>query len=430
MREKLRMSVKEAERLSVMKQVDKKLLTIERASEELGISMRQAKRIRKRYLEKGEPGLVSKKRGVPSNRKLPEETRDRVMTLLTTRYTGFGPTLASETLEKRDKIKISGETLRKWMTEQGVWKPKRKKEPRVYQRRARRSRFGELLQGDGSPHDWFEGRGEKCTLLQFVDDATSKTTVAQFAPTEGTEEYSQLLEQHLKKYGRPLGLYVDKHTTFRVNREETQKGVRITHFGRIVKELGIELICAHSPQAKGRVENKNGVLQDRLVKEMRLQGISTIEEANAFLPGFLEDLNRRFGKEPANSEDAHRPLRPQDDLKRIFARKDTRKLSKDLTFQHRGVLYLIETKSPNRLKHATVNVLWREQEPIEVFYNETKLEYKKWAEVVDERPDIRDSKEIACSNLMVEKKGMNNFLNKKNRLTAIERRRKGMGGLC
>ena len=430
MREKLKMSVKEAERLSAMKQVDKKLLTIKRASEELGISLRQAKRIRKRYLKRGEAGLISEKRGMPSNRKLPEETRNRVMILLTTRYTDFGPTLASETLEKRDKIKVSGETLRKWMTEQGIWKPKRKKEPRVYRRRARRSRFGELLQGDGSPHDWFEGRGEKCTLLQFVDDATSKITVARFVPTEGTEGYSQLLEQHLKKYGRPLGLYVDKHATFRVNREEIQKGIGITHFGRIVKELEIELICAHSPQAKGRVENKNGVLQDRLVKEMRLQGISTIEEANAFLPGFLEDLNRRFGKEPANLEDAHRALRPQDDLKRIFSRRDTRKLSKDLTFQHHGVLYLVETKSPNRLKHATVNILWREQEPIEVFYNATKLEYKKWAEAIYERPDIRDSKEIACSNSIGEKQEVNSFLNKKKHLSAIEKRRKGMGGPC
>ncbi len=394
MKEKEQMSIKEAERLSVMQQIDKKILTIVQASRELNMSLRQAKRVRKRYVNQGAPGLISLKRGKPSNRKIKQAERDRVIELIKTQYADFGPTLASEKLNERNGIKISSETLRQWLIEEGLWKPKGKKAVKVYQRRMRRSRFGELLQADGSPHDWFQGRAEKCTLLQFVDDATTKTTVALFAPNEGTDEYLELLEMHLKMYGRPLAFYTDKHTSFRVNKEELKESKGITHFGQVVKELGIELICAHSPQAKGRVERKNGVFQDRLIKEMRLRGISTIEEANKFLPQFLEEINQRFGKAPTNPEDAHRVLREQDDLRRIFARKDRRKLSKDLTFQYESVLYLIKTKSPNRMRYAQVDVLKRAGEPIEVEYQGIKLEYKKWSEEKYEKPLVLNSKEI------------------------------------
>jgi len=403
MKETAQMSIKEAGRLSVMRQVDKKVLTLKKGGTELGLSLRQIKRVRKRYLSQGEKGLISLKRGKASNRRINEGVRNNVMTLIKTHYVDFGPTLASEKLDSRHGIKISSETLRKWLIEEGIWKPKKRREEKIYQRRARRSCFGELLQGDGSAHEWFEGRGAKCTLLQFVDDATSKTTVARFVPTEGTDGYLELLEGHLKKYGRPLALYVDKHSSFRVNREEIKKGVGITHFGQVVKELGIELICAHSPQAKGRVERKNGVLQDRLIKEMRLRGISTIEEANNFLPGFLEEINQRFGKEAANPEDAHRPLRGQDDLKRIFARRDQRKLSKDLTFQHHGILYLVQTKQPNRMRHACVDVLWRAGEEIEVMYQGVRLEYKRWSETTYEKPLVLDNKEIAATEWVCRK---------------------------
>ena len=266
--EELRMSLKEAERLSVMQQIDKKILTLKKASEEMDLSLRQTKRVRKRYLKQGKAGLISLKRGKESNRKFCQSFRGKVMSLVRGKYVDFGPTLATEKLERVDGLKLSPETLRKWFIEEGLWKPKRKKEVKVYQRRTRRSRFGELLQGDGSPHDWFEERGERCTLLQFVDDATSKTTMALFVPTETTEGYLELLRAHLLKYGRPMGLYVDKHVIFRVNREELQKGNGITHFGQVLKDLGIELICANSPQAKGRVERKNGFFQDRLIKEM------------------------------------------------------------------------------------------------------------------------------------------------------------------
>ena len=391
------MSIQEAERLGLMRQIDKKKLTIKKASEELGLSLRQAKRIRKRYLEQGEGGLVSQKRGKKSNRKTPEELRSYIIELLKTKHLGFGATLASKKLEEREGIKISDETLRTWLIEENLWKAKKKIKTRAYQRRVRRSRFGEMLQGDGSLHDWFEGRSEKCTLVQFVDDATGATTVARFVPTETTEAYLMILKEHLEEYGRPLSLYVDKHAIFRVNKEEIKKGVGITRFGRVLKDLEIELICAHSPQAKGRVERKNGVFQDRLIKEMRLRGINTAEEGNAFLPEFLEAINLRFGKEAVNPENAHRKLRVQDNLERIFLQRTTRKLSKELTFQHQGTLYLVQSKAPNRLRHATVEVLWQEGHAIEVEYKGSKLEYKKWLEVVYEQPKIIDCKELALS---------------------------------
>jgi len=395
--EKLRMSIKEANRLGIMKRIDKKDLTFRKASEELGISVKQLRRIRKRYLAEGETGLISRKRGQVSGNKIPDEIRNKTINLLREKYLDFGPTLASEKLLDRHQIKLSEETLRKWMVEEGLWIAKKKKDKRVYQRRPRRSQFGALLQGDGSHHDWFEGRGEKCCLIHFIDDATNEITSAKFSPAETTEAYLVCLKEHLKRYGRPLGLYVDKHGTFKVNREEVKKGVGITHFGKVLKELDIELICAHSPQAKGRIERSNGVLQDRLIKEMRLEGISTIEQGNAFLPRFFKKHNKRFRKEAASPENAHRAMRKKDDLERIFARKDQRKLSKDLTFQHHGILYLIETKTPNRMRHASVDVLWKDNQPIEVEYSGKKLKYKIWQEKAYEQPPVLDAKEIGAA---------------------------------
>jgi hypothetical protein len=392
--EKLRMSVKEAGRLGIMRQMDRKDLTPKRAAEELGLSLKQLRRVRKRYLAEGAAGLVSKKRGQISGNKISEKIRCKAISLVQAKYTDFGPTLAREKLLERHKFQLSRETLRNWMIQEGIWVSRKKKDKRVYQRRPRRSQFGALLQGDGSHHDWFEGRGEKCCLIHFIDDATNEITSGKFSVKETTQAYLVCLREHLERYGRPLGFYVDKHGTFKVNREELKKGVGITHFGKVLKELDIELICAHSPQAKGRIERSNGVLQDRLIKEMRLEGISTIEQANVFLPGFLEKHNKRFRREPTNPENAHRAMRRKDDLARIFARKDQRKLSKDLTFQHHGILYLIETKTPNRLRYASVDVLWMDNQPIQVECNGKQLKYKVFEERVYEQPPVLDYKEI------------------------------------
>lgn len=388
------MTIKEACRLGVMQQMDQQKLNIEAAASQLQRSTRQLKRIRKRYLTCGVEGLISKSRGKRSGNAAPEKKKAEILKLIRGNYSDFGPTFASEKLKEHHHITISSETLRQWMIAEALWKSKKQKQRQVHQRRSRRSRFGEMLQGDGSHHDWFEGRGPKCCLLHFIDDATNETTAGYFVPTETEEGYLTILEKHLKKYGRPKSLYVDKHAVFRVNREELKKGTGITHFGKVLKGLDIELICAHSPQAKGRIERNNGILQDRLVKEMRLAGIKNIDEANAFLPVFLEGYNKRFRKEAASQEDAHRSMKAQDDLRRLFSRMETRKLSKDLSFQFQGVLYLVETKTTNRLRHAIVNIFWRGSEPIEVECQGRKLQYKKWEERVYEKPPILGSKEL------------------------------------
>lgn len=389
------MSIKEAGRLSIMRQVDKRVLSLRKAAEEVGVSLRQAKRIRKRYLREGESGLISKHKGKISPNRIDPKLRSTVMKILSRdEYAGFGPTLAKEKLRSRHGYYLSEETLRKWMIEGGLWEAKSRRERKVYQRRTRRSRFGELLQGDGSRHAWFEDRGAECTLVIFVDDATSQLTVGRFVEAETTEAYQQILEEHLLKYGRPLGLYTDKHAIFRVTRENSGVQTNQTHFARVLKDLDIELICAHSPQAKGRVERANGVLQDRLIKEMRLKKISTMEEANAFLPEFIEEYNRMFKKEPKNGEDAHRSLRAEDDLERLFAHRVVRKLSKSLSFQYEGTIYQLRPTSPNRFRSTHVNVFKRRGKPILVESQGEVQPYVRWEEVPYEQPKILDRKEL------------------------------------
>lgn len=389
------MSIDEANRLSIMRQLDKKILTLRKASEELGISNRQIKRIRKRYLAGGEKGLISGHVGKVSPNRIDLKTRAKVVTILRREeYMDFGPTLLKEKLRSRHGYYLSKETLRKWMVEEGLWKAKSQKTRKVYQRRVRRARFGELLQGDGSRHAWFEERGEECTVVIFVDDATSKLTVGKFVEAETTMAYQEILEEHLRRYGRPLGLYVDKHSIFRTSRDNSAVKETETHFGRVLRELDIELICAHSPQAKGRVERANGVLQDRLIKEMRIQKINSIEEANRFLPQFIEDYNNRFGKEPRDIENAHRPMREEDDLERIFARRSTRKLSKNLSFQYEGLAYQIQPQNPNRFRSTHVNILERPGRPILIECRGQELPYTQWEETFHGKPKVLDSKEL------------------------------------
>ena len=388
------MSIEEASRLSVMKQIDKKMLSVRKASEELGVSLRQARRIRRRYILHGEIGLISKHQGKISPNRADPRLKSEVLTILRREeYTGFGPTFAQEKLRQRHGICLSDETLRKWMLESGLWEAKKRRVRKVYQRRVRRGRFGELLQGDGSRHAWFEDRGEMCTLVIFIDDATGRLTAGRFVPAETTESYQTILEEHLSKHGRPLALYVDKHSIFRINRETLKDSE--THFARVLRDLDIELICAHSPQAKGRIERANGTLQDRLIKEMRLCSINTIEEANRYLPVFIEDFNRRFGIEPRNTENAHRPLRETDDLERIFSRRSSRIVSKDLSFQYEGAFYQIRTDSPNRFRHEKVNILERPGKPILVEAAGKEYSYTKWEKKAShEKPRILDSKEL------------------------------------
>ena len=219
------MSVKEAERLGVMRQMDKRSINLRQASEELGLCQRQVKRIRKRYLQQGDLGLMSLKKGLRNGNKTPDATREKALSLLRQYFPDFGPTLAQEKLKVCYGIDLSRETIRKWMIVESLWNFKVRRKIKIHQRRTRRSRFGEMLQCDGSHHDWFEGRGGKCCLLLFVDDATSRIVSALFLPTETTEGYLECLEKHLMNYGRPLSIYVDKHSVFRVN----QEAVSYTH---------------------------------------------------------------------------------------------------------------------------------------------------------------------------------------------------------
>ncbi len=357
--------------------------------------MRQAKRIWRRYKSEGDLGLISKHRGKISPNRIDPKTKEAIIKVLSTEdYAGFGPTFANEKLREKKGYYLSEETLRKWMVERGLWKAKSQRERKVYQRRVRRSRFGELLQGDGSRHRWFEDRGEECTIVIFVDDATSQLTAARFVPAETTIAYQEILEDHLGKYGRPLALYVDKHAIFRVSREALSVKETETHFARVLRDLDIELICAHSPQAKGRVERTNGVLQDRLIKEMRMRGISTIEAANQFLPWFIGDYNRRFGKEPRDLEDAHRPLREEENLERLFARRSTRKISKNLSFQYEGSYYQIQPALKNRFRPTQVTVLARVGKPILVESGGREYPYTLWGASPAAQPRILDSKEL------------------------------------
>lgn len=393
--EKRNMTTKEANRLSLMKQIDKGTLTLRKAAEELGISERQVKRLRKRYRIEGDTGLISKHVGKISPNKIDPKTKAEVIKILhREEYKGFGPLLLNEKLNEKHKYHFSNETIRKWMVEEELWITKKQRKKKVYQRRLPRARFGELLQGDGSRHAWFEERGEECTLVLFVDDATSRLTAARFVPAETTLAYQEILEQHLKKYGRPIGIYVDKHAIFRTSRENSAAKENETHFGRVLRELDIELICANSPQAKGRVERANGTLQDRLIKEMRLHKINTIEKANAFLPTFIESYNKKFGRSPRDLEDAHRSLNQKIDLEMIFARRSNRKLTKDYSFQYEGISYQINPKNLNRFRATQVEILERPNKPILVRHEGKELAYIEWGSNFYSKPKVLDAKEL------------------------------------
>lgn len=247
---------------------------------------------------------------------------------------------------ERHDISLSVETLRNWMIADGLWIPYSRRKPRVYQPRYRRDCLGELIQIDGSPHDWFEGRAPKCCLLVFVDDATGRIMHLRFGETESAFDYMLATREYIEKHGKPLAFYSDKHGIFRVNHAGGSKSG--TQFGRVLHDIGVELICANSPQAKGRVERANKTLQDRLIKEMRLNTISSIEEANVWLEKFIVDFNRRFAKTPKYPKNLHRPVvETSVDLDDVFSWQETRKLSKSLTFRYDKMIYLVEPSEEN-----------------------------------------------------------------------------------
>ena len=372
----LHMSAKELNRLEVMQRLSEKRMSQKEAGRILDLSVRQIKRLYQVYRQKGAIGLVSKHRGRKSNNRLAEDVKKQALKLLKTKYKGFGPTLAHEKLVEKEKLTLSDESVRKLMIEENLWKVGKAKKVVVHQLRERRACFGELIQIDGSPHDWFEGRAEACVLLVFIDDATGKLVQLLFVEQESFFSYCQAAEGYFRQCGKPVAFYSDKHGIFRVNLPSTDVGEALTQFGRAMQELEIQIICANSPQAKGRVERVIQTLQDRLPKELRLRDISNMIEGNAYLPEFLQDFNQRFAVEARSSVNAHRPLTAKEDLARILTWQETRTLSKNLTLQFEKVVYQIQTQRPSyALRNAQVTVCVNDREEITILYRGKALPY-------------------------------------------------------
>ena len=391
MDELLTMSNAEITRLEVMQRLKDKRLIQKEAARMLGISVRQVKRLYRAYKAQGASGLVSQRRGKPSHNRLEPATIQQAVDLIYEHYRDFGPTLAHEKLTEVHGLKLSDESVRRLMIAEGLWKPKKAKQPSAHPMRERRACFGELVQIDGSDHAWFEERGPKCTLLVYIDDATGQLGELWFVPDETFFAYCEASRHYLERYGKPVAFYSDKHGIFRVNQEQKiGLGSGLTQFGRAMQELDIQIICANTPQAKGRIERANQTLQDRLVKELRLLGISDIDSANAYLPEFRQDFNRRFAVAPRSMHDAHRPVLKIENLDIILTRQKTATLSKNLTVQANKVIYQIQSDRPDyALRKAQVTVCENAKGEVIILYKNKPLSYTifhkptRQAEVVD-----------------------------------------------
>ena len=367
------MSYEELDRVGVIERVIEKRLMQAEAARILGLTSRQVRRLRRAYERAGPGDLASKHRGRPSNRRLACELRREALATVRSGYEGFGPTLAHEKLTELHGLRLSVETLRHWMIEDGQWIPRARREPRIQQPRRRRPCRGELIQIDGSDHEWFEERAPRCTLLVFVDDATSALMELRFCESESAFSYFTAMRSYLEQHGKPVALYSDKATVFRVNKKELQAGAGITQFGRALSSLNIDILCANTPAAKGRVERAHLTLQDRLVKELRLRGISDVKAANAFAPEFMADYNRRFARSPRSEHDAHRPLQPTDDLARIFSWQETRLVSKSLTLNYKRVLYVLDPNEARSARGQRVGIEEREDGSLSFWHGEQPL---------------------------------------------------------
>ena len=391
----LQMSQQELDRAHVMRQLDEGQIKARHAAKQLLLSLRQIRRLLKAYRRGGTQALLSKKRGRPSNHQLDPTTKEHVRELLGAHYADFGPTLAHEKLTEAHHLDIGRGTVRRLMIQADLWKPRRARKPVIHQLRERRARFGELIQIDGSPHAWFEDRALTCVLLAFIDDATGRLTELFFTQAETTFSYFEASEHHVNRFGKPLAFYSDKYSVFHINSPNDLSGSGSTQFGRAMEQLGIQVICANTPQAKGRVERVIQTLQDRLVKEMRLRGISSIAEGNAYLPEFIIDFNARFATLPGDLEDAHRALLPSDDLMRVLTVQERRVLSKNLTLQYNKVIYQIQTARPTyALRNAAVVVRENRKGEIAIEYQGKLLTYTVYRQQT-RQAQVVSSKQIA-----------------------------------
>ena len=366
----------------IMEMVKRELKTLKAASLELGISYSQAKRIYQRYLKGGDGALVHGNRGKPSNNKTDEEIVKKAVELYREKYYDFGPTLAQETLFERDSLEISVSTLRRALVSCGLWKQK-KNGSEYRSRRTPRARFGELVQFDGSHHDWLEGRGVRCCLITMIDDAT-KRRLSMFFEEETMFGAMTVLKMWVERYGIPESLYCDKKNAFVLTREPTDAEILAgihtpkSHFGKACDRLGIEVIAANSPQAKGRVERNHGVDQDRLVKALRLEGISTIEDANQFLlKTYLPKMNEKFSRPAKNGEDAH--VNPgKVNLDNILCMEFDRCIGKDFVIRFQARLFqILKTNKPLPRTEDKVLVRIRLDNSIHIIWKDKPLKVKE-----------------------------------------------------
>ncbi len=400
------MSQKELHRLEVVQKIHDRRLSVVQAAELLGLSRSQVHRLLQAYDCAGAVGLISKKRQQPSNRRHSEDFRNAALDLIRERYLDFGPTLAREKLIELHHICVSKETLRQWMCEAGIWVSRRERKQRVFQPRGRRDCLGELVQIDGSHHWWFENRGPKCALLVYIDDATGKLLHLRFAGSENTFDYLHATKAYLQQWGKPLAFYSDKHGVFRSpHASEKDRTSGLTQFGRALYELNIDIICANTPQAKGRVERANQTLQDRLVKELRLRNINTIEAANLYTPEFIADFNNRFGKDPRNPKDMHRPLGAHESLDGAMCRKEVRTLSQSLTLRYDKVLFILNpTEQATSLAGKKVIVCDYPDGRLEIMHESFSLSYRTFDKLRSvHRTEVVENKRLDDMLLIIAK---------------------------
>ena len=339
---------KELRNLHLMRKVLEKEIRQGEAAGILGLSLRQIRRMVKRVRAEGDRGVVHRSRGRPSNRRVPDEIRGKVIDLYRCQYGDFGPRLAAEKLWERDQVRVHEETLRLWLMESGDWKKRRR--TRAHRRwRERKHHFGEMVQMDGSHHDWFEGRGPECVLMGYIDDATGKA-FGRFYDYEGTIPALDSFKRYVKRYGLPMCLYVDGHTTYKSPakpsiQDELENRLPLSEFQRALKELGVRVRHARSAQAKGRVERLFRTFQDRVVKEMRLRGVGTVAEGNRFLGQYLPGYNRRFSVVAEEPGDFHRPIPKGMNLDSVLCIQTPRVLRNDFTLAYQGKLYQIEDRT-------------------------------------------------------------------------------------
>jgi DNA-binding Lrp family transcriptional regulator len=393
------MTQAERDRLVALKKAKKKLITQKQAAEEMGITERHVRRLLRQLKRRGDKAVVHALRGLPSNRKISADTEQEAVAILSRPvYRGFGPTLASEYLAKKHDIEVSRETTRQWMIEAKLWRARKQHVEKIHEWRPRRSRFGELVQWDTSDHDWLEGRGDDLLLINMIDDATGRW-FARFVVSDSTVENMNLLERYVQQHGRPLAYYTDKaalfQTAVKTKRDQSRAGkdreeLPPTQIGRALQELGIASIQAHSPQAKGRVERGFLTAQDRLVKGMRVAGVTTAEQANHYLDTeFLPWVKATLAVAPANVDDAHRPLEKQHDLAAILSHVEKRQVNNDYTIRLDTKIYQIARKDVcTGLRGAYVRVEKRRDGSVAVRFRDRYLSVTQ----VVQRPKVTPAK--------------------------------------